>query len=339
MKLSIIIVTYNSADFIRQCLLSVQKAAAGIDHGIIVIDNQSSDTTRETLDEFTNITVVHNKKNVGFATACNQGISSAESEYVLLVNPDAFLDKNYIESCIQTMENDTRIGSVTGKLLFAKENGTKTNVLFSTGHIFFKTGHSVNRGYGETDTEQYENNTEIFGVSGAAPLYRKKMLEDIKIGSEYFNNDFFLYREDEDLDWRARLRGWKSLYAPHAVGYHIASEIRTSHSLSIKKQKIRNRHLMIFRNLSAVNFIILAHYLLAYEVLSVIRNPVAYLTSALNSLGLFFRLRTLITERQHIQNRRIATSRDIRNALQNVTIKEIVYSFARARVKKKSNNL
>ena len=90
----------------------------------------------------------------------------------------------------------------------------------TTGLIAFKNRRFINRGQGEEDKNQYQA-SEIFGVDGAAPLYRRAALEDTKINNEYFDEDFYMYKEDVDLAWRMRLFAWKAIYEPKAVGYHL----------------------------------------------------------------------------------------------------------------------
>ena len=104
-----------------------------------------------------------------------------------------------------------------------------------------KNRRFVNRGQGEEDRNQYKAG-EIFGVDGAAPLYRRKTLEDVKINNEYFDEDFFCYKEDVDLAWRMRLYGWKAVYEPKALAYHLrgAGEkaIKNYVSVALARRKI-----------------------------------------------------------------------------------------------------
>jgi len=333
-KLSIIIVTYNSADYIERCLQSVFKAAGKLDYQVIVVDNSSSDVTLDIVREFKNIKVLKNNKNLGFAKACNQAIEQAESEFVILLNPDVYVTPDFIQNMIIKAQEDERIGSVSGKLYFAKTNGEFTNILYSTGHIFFKTCHSVNRGYGEVDNGQYNNVQDIFGVCGAAPLYRRAMLEDVKINDEYFDANFFLYREDEDLDWRAKLRGWHAVFEPRAVAYHVASEMRNKPSLNNKENKIRNRHLLLFKNLSVTNYFILMPYLIFYEIISFLVHPLAYFVAMFKSLILLINFPAYYAKRKIIMKRRLVIDREVRQKLLKINLHEIKNFFFRQRLKK-----
>ena len=80
-------------------------------------------------------------------------------------------------------------------------------------------------------------------------LFIEKMLEDIKVFDEYFDEDFFAYKEDVDLDWRAQLRGWKCVYTPYAIAYHIRGGTTNTVSKFVKQMMIfRNRYLMMLKN-------------------------------------------------------------------------------------------
>ena len=137
------------------------------------------------------------------------------------------------------MEKNDKIGSVQCKLLKIRNmNRPKSNIIDSTGLLAYKNRRIVSRGQGEKDKGQYKKG-EIFGVDGAAPIYRRKALEDIKINDEYFDEDFFMYKEDVDLAWRLRLYEWKAVYQPKAVAYHLrtAGERAVRNYISVVKER------------------------------------------------------------------------------------------------------
>jgi GT2 family glycosyltransferase len=123
------------------------------------------------------------------------------------------LDKDFVKYAVEAIEKDNNIGAVQGKLY------KQDKILDTTGLLAYKNRRFVNRGQGEEDKNQYAAG-EIFGVDGAAPLYRRAILEDVKINNEYFDEDFFMFKEDVDLAWRMRLFGRKAVYEPRAYGYH-----------------------------------------------------------------------------------------------------------------------
>lgn len=227
---SVNILTYNAQDLIGPCLRSVLKQTHK-NVEILVVDNASKDKTLERVKKFP-VKVIKNKENLGFAAGHNVGIRKSRGEYVLCLNQDVVLDKDFVKYAVEVMEKDEEIAAVQGKLMRVKDlNGLQADVIDTTGLAIFKNRRAIARGSGEKDRGQYDSPStgsgreskirEIFGVDGAAPLYRRRALEDIKINNEYFDEDFFMFKEDVDLAWRMRLYGRKAVYEPKAVAYHL----------------------------------------------------------------------------------------------------------------------
>lgn len=262
---SVNILTYNAQNFIEPCLKSVlSQTYPNIE--ILIIDNNSKDKTIEIIESFIqnrklpiqNIQLIINKKNLGFAAGHNIGIRKSKGEYVLCLNQDVVLDKDFIKNAVETIKVDSKIGAVQGKLFKVQSLKSKAqdSIIDTTGLMIFKNRRVVNRGQGEEDRNQYQRG-EIFGVDGAAPFYRRSALEDVKlpinfrvnlrsrprnsasIEFEYFDEDFFMYKEDIDLAWRMRLYGWKAVYEPKAVAYHLrgAGEGAVKNYLAVAKAR------------------------------------------------------------------------------------------------------
>ena len=123
-------------------------------------------------------------------------------------------------------------------------------VLDSTGHVLYRNRVAANRGENEPDCGQYDTAGEVFGVCAAAALYRRAMLEDVRLGDDYFDSKFFVYLEDVDLDWRARLRGWKAYYVPTAVAIHERGHRgdRRRQTAPEIQHSLKNRYLLMIRN-------------------------------------------------------------------------------------------
>jgi len=241
---SINILTYNGQDLIEDCLNSVLKQShSNIE--ILIIDNASTDKTLEIIRKIrmnSDIRIAVNKKNLGFAAGHNLGIKESRGEYVLCLNQDVVLDKDFIKYGVEAMEKDNKIAAVQGKLLKTLMPNVQCPIIDATGLVMFKNRRAVARGQGEEDKGQYNKFEEIFGVDGAAPLYQRKALEDTKIDDEYFDEDFFCYKEDVDLAWRLRLYGWKSVYEPRVIAYHLrgAGEraVKNYISVALARRKI-----------------------------------------------------------------------------------------------------
>lgn len=267
---SIVILTYNSEKYIEDCLRSVEEQTyKNIE--VIVIDNNSEDNTikivRRIQGEFKRgFKIILNNKNLGYSKGNNIGIKESKGEYVVVLNPDVVLDKNYIQEIVNEFEKDPKIGSNQGKY-YQLNNGTKTKIIDTVGFKFFESGRLIDEGQGDEDVGQYEEKREIFGVNGNAAAYRRMTLNDIKYKEEYFDEDFFFSAEDFDLAWRSKSGGWKCIYVPQAILWHDRTSSKTIsggwkefkktrklQSLWLRKISWRNMWLAFIKNLPLKSF-------------------------------------------------------------------------------------
>jgi GT2 family glycosyltransferase len=126
-------------------------------------------------------------------------------------------------------------------------------VVDSTGIYFNPMLRHLDRGSREVDNGHYLQYDYVFGATAAAALYRRRMIEDISVAGEFFDSDFFVYREDADVAWRAQLLGWKCLYVPYARGYHVRKVLpgnRRALPAEINMHSVKNRFLMRIKNIS-----------------------------------------------------------------------------------------
>ena len=280
-KVTIQIVTYNSLKYLPFMLESIFNQTYR-DFQVLVIDNNSQDETVDFIKKnYSEVTVFQNKKNLGFSKANNQGIMLLHSPYVLFCNPDIVLEKNWLEMIIQKaeLEEYKDVGTFGGKLLKLKpSNGeidqtSKTDLIDSCGLKINKNRKITEIGAGLNSSE-FHQDREIFGYSGALVLYKRKLLDGCLIKTkanprgEYFDEDFFFYKEDVDLAWRARIFGWKSMFIGEAIAYHIrymSGSENNSLSETIKNRKkqsslakyysYRNHLLLLIKNEFPRNFI------------------------------------------------------------------------------------
>ena len=254
-RVSVTIVTYNSGRFIRRCLESV-LAQRYPNKEIIVIDNASTDGTTDILELFEDrCQIVCNDENIGFAAAQNQAIALSGGSWVLTLNPDVLLLPNFIQSLVDAGNMDDRAGTVCGKLLaiLATFDLPDRPLVDSTGIYFTPMLRHLDRGSQELDNGHYLNYEYVFGATAAAALYRRSMIEDVAIDGEFFDSDFFVYREDADVAWRAQLMGWRCIYTPHARGYHVRSVLpgkRRALPAEINMHSVKNRFLMRIKNMT-----------------------------------------------------------------------------------------
>src|SRR5262245_8585133 len=217
---SVLIATFNSAATLPACLESL-RAQTYPRLELIIVDNASTDKTLQALGAAPgNASLIVNPRNTGFAAAQNQAMQNARGEWLLSLNPDVVLAPDFVSQLIAAGKADGRAGTVCGKLLRwqPKAPTQKSNILDSTGIYFLRNLRHLDRGADEVDRGQYDRMEYVFGATGAAALYRRSMVEDVSVEGEFFDQDFFSYREDADVAWRAQLMGWRCLYVPRAVG-------------------------------------------------------------------------------------------------------------------------
>ena len=252
---AITIVTFNSSRYIRRCL----QHALSQDHpniSIVIVDNASSDDTPQILKDFEDrVAICYNRTNIGFAGGQNQAISIANADWSLTLNPDCRLTPDFVTRLLNAAQTDPAIGSVCGKLLAMTPDfePVEPPVFDSTGIYMTRNMRHFDRGSLQPDTHQYDAQEFVFGATGAACLYRREMIDDIAFRGEFFDDDFFAYREDADVAWRAQLLGWKCLYVPTAVAYHVRSVLpsnRNELSPVINMHSVKNRWLLRIKNMT-----------------------------------------------------------------------------------------
>jgi GT2 family glycosyltransferase len=199
--------------------------------------------------------IIYNDENIGFAAAQNQAIHTSTGEWVLTLNPDVLLLPNFIQALVEAGQFDSKVGTVCGKLLtiLATFDLPDKPLVDSTGIYFTPMLRHLDRGSQEVDNGHYLKHEYVFGATAAAALYRREMIDDISIGEEFFDPDFFVYREDADVAWRAQLLGWKCIYSPNARGYHVRKVLpgnRRALPPGINMHSVKNRFLMRIKNMT-----------------------------------------------------------------------------------------
>ena len=253
---SVVIVNWNHMPFLKTCLDSIYMQVYK-PINIIVIDNASTDGSPEWIrTNYPEILLKCFKTNRGFSAAFNEGIRATDAPFILSLNPDAVMQTNCLDLMVRAMLEEPEVGIVSPKLLRFDNN----KFLDSTGLFINRNRCPYDRGQGEIDRGQYDQNRQVFGACGASALYRRAMLEDLAYCNEYFDEDFFAYYEDADLAWRANLCGWQAVFEPRAVGSHVRG---WGDSLRKQRKKdplgprlaLRNRYLMCLKNDRLSNFL------------------------------------------------------------------------------------
>jgi GT2 family glycosyltransferase len=253
--LAITIVTYNSERYIQRCVDSIFEQDYPAKE-VFIVDNASSDGTRQILASFGDrCRIVLNNTNTGFAAAQNQAIQLSKTAWVLALNPDVLLAPNFLRNLVRTGEANSRIGTVCGKLLAMSPDFeiSEKPLVDSTGIFLTPELRHLDRGGRLPDNGAYNRFQYVFGATGAAALYRREMIDDVSIGGEFFDTDFFAYREDADVAWRAQLLGWTCVYCPVAVAYHVRTVLpanRRSVPAFVNMHSVKNRWLLRIKNMT-----------------------------------------------------------------------------------------
>ncbi len=248
------IVTHNDEVFLERCLDSVRSQTVPL--GIRVFDNASTDNSRHIAAQF-DCQLFASETNRGFSHGHNYNLLQEEFEYALLLNADVILRPDYAERLVRALREVEEAGMCGGKLYRMDSSGQQVlrsgaAVLDTTGIYFTPAQRHFDRGSNELDRGQYQCRQSVFGISGAALMCSRAMLEDLRIGEEYLDEEFFVYREDADLAWRAQLFGWKAVYEPSAEALHVRRVLpsrRKSLPALINYHSLKNRYLMRIKNL------------------------------------------------------------------------------------------
>ncbi len=219
---AVIIVTHNSESYLPICLRALHEQTVKLNQ-IIVIDSGSSDMNY-LFTEY-NIFLNIQKSNVGFCKGNNIGYSyiNPGTDYILFLNPDAFLSKDFIERAMDKMEepSSANVGALSGQLLgYDIARHAPTGLVDTTGIFSTWYGRWYDRGQGKPNGH-YTDDESIPALCGALMFCRKKALDSILLGNdEVMDPEFFMYKEDIDLSLRLRKKGWKLLFCPALTSYH-----------------------------------------------------------------------------------------------------------------------
>jgi len=302
---SAIVVNWNGQRLLERCL-SALLAQTCRDLEIILVDNGSTDGSVALVkSRFPTVRLIESPTNLGFAAGNNLGLTAARGRFIALLNNDVFPEPRWLENLLRAMRSDASIGMCASQMVLHSDPGR----IDSAGIAIDRAGIAWDRLGGQPVAASESAPVEIFGPCAGAALYRRAMLEDVG----FFDEDFFMYLEDVDLAWRARLRGWRCLYVPDAVVRHVHSASGREGSPFKRQQLGRNKIWTIVKNYPSPALWAYLPAILAYDVGSVL---VALLTRG-DPHPLLGRLRSLRglprmwAKRRVIQRRRTAAWRDL----------------------------
>ncbi len=224
MKISVIILNYNVSYFLKQCVLTVEEALAGIESEIIIIDNNSSDDSCNMVKEnFPHHILIENKMNLGFSKANNQGVAIAKGEYICILNPDTALSKSTFHQILDFVENKNDIGAIGIRLIDGTGNylpESKRNIPTPRVSLYKILGlKSKKYSYYATHLD-HKHSGQIEILVGAFMFIKKSVYQ--QVGG--FDEDYFMYGEDIDLSYKLIKANYKNYYLGGITMLHYKGE-------------------------------------------------------------------------------------------------------------------
>jgi GT2 family glycosyltransferase len=272
---SVIIATKGKSIYFSSCLDSLKSQDYPFVEVIVIDNSLNHDFAERLASDYSKIKLYSAYPNLSFCESMNKGIAMCSGDFILLLNDDAAIDKEYIKEALRGFVLDPLIGMVSGKIL---RFDAKT--IDSSG-LFLSIWRTVKeRGHGKLDRGQFDDEGYIFGVNGAVAFYRREMLEQVKVGADYFDSDFRFFYEDLDIAWRAQNFGWKGYYIPRAVAYHARGATARSREGKGKRfarrflddelqfDLLKNRCLAIIKNDTFCGFVLHLPFIFVYELFS-----------------------------------------------------------------------
>jgi N-acetylglucosaminyl-diphospho-decaprenol L-rhamnosyltransferase len=275
-KLRAVVVSWNGAHLLPNCLDSLLTQTIAEDLEVVVVDNASEDGTATMLSErYPGVIIVRSESNLGFAGGVDLGLGGFTGPFIALLNNDANFAVDAIEQMISVLEEpgNERVGAVTAKILlagtyrldrgltektaptdsFRREDGWLVpadpgspgaiRVVNSTGNIVTRRGTGMDRDWLRTDGEQ-SRDPDVFGFCGGAALLRREALDEVS----GFDRNLFLYYEDTDVSWRLRAGGWTVRYCESAVASHLHAASSDSASPLFRYYNTRNSLVVFARH-------------------------------------------------------------------------------------------
>ncbi len=212
---SVVIPNWNGIQHLPVCLDAL-RAQTYPHLKVILVDNGSTDGSQALVaEEYPEVRLLALERNLGLTGGNNAGFGAARGEILVSLNNDTEADPRFVEALVAALEAHPEAGMAAAKMLLFD----RRDVIHSAGDGYGLDGIPFNRGVWQQDEGQFDEPGWIFGGCGGAVAYRRAMLDEIG----YFDESFFMYCEDVDLNWRAQLAGWRCWYTPQAVVYHKLS--------------------------------------------------------------------------------------------------------------------
>ncbi|HXK58725.1 MAG TPA: glycosyltransferase family 2 protein [Acidobacteriota bacterium] len=305
-SVSIVIVNFNGERFLAPCLSSVLAQTRPFDE-IILVDNASSDASLELVHHrFPQVRVIKIEKNVGYAQGCNVGIRASSGDLVAVLNNDAVLDSHWLERLLEYNQEPWSFWA--SLIVFASTPGK----IDSAGDAMSVVGAGFKIGHMKKAEDRTEPK-EVFGPCAAAALYRRSLLD----ATGGFDPDFFLIYEDADLNFRARLLGFRCLFVPGAIAYHHVNSSIGSYSHTYVFFGHRNSEYVYWKNMPLALLLLYLPERMLFDLASFLffslkGRPGSFLRAKLDFLRNF---PAVLKKRRAVQKSRVLTTGEVRRIL------------------------
>lgn len=279
MTIHVGIVLYISTDDLPACFNALRNQTYTATR-IYALDNGSADGGAEWMRQHApDVRLILSTENVGFSAAHNRLLRGLmhrgvlhDDDYYLALNPDVRLAPDYLERLIADMRADPCIGWASGKLVYPLNGdppGTPRRV-YSAGHALLRNGYAFNIGLGMIDDAHLGGSREVFGVPAAAVLMRAAFIRDLWTDDSFYDETFFLYGEDTDVDWRGQRAGWRCWLDGDALAEHRGGLA----SPRFAAEAVANRYLSAFKNASASDrWMVITPLMIAHALARAILSP------------------------------------------------------------------
>lgn len=245
-EVTVVVVNFNGRHYLGECLASLEaQTLPRRSWEAILVDNGSTDGSADYVrSAFPWMRLLQASRNLGFARANNAAFRQARGRFLALLNNDTAADAGWLEGLLEALEAEPGAGGAASKIVFRD----RPDLINSAGLNLYADGRGGDRGFRQPDDGRFDQPAEVFGACAAGVLLRRELLEDV--GD--FDERFFVYYEDLDLAWRARLRGWRFVYAPRSLVRHVHCGTSGEWSPFFVYHVERNRALVALKNAPAL---------------------------------------------------------------------------------------